>query len=130
MDMEPKDGKGSGDGQRSAKGKRAPSARKRGPKAVKSTEENGATATEREVAPQADPRPAQGGPVVANRGAAEARSPGQRTSGERPADPGDGDGGDPNFGERDADRAADVAADLKSWLDTRREDRDAPREVL
>ena len=121
--MEPKDGKGPGE----APKKRAPSARKRAPKSVKAAEENGATATEREVAPQKEPVPAQTQATV-HRGADESRSPGQRTSGERAADLGNAD--DPNFGDRDADRAADVAADLKSWLDTRREDRDGPREVL
>jgi hypothetical protein len=116
------------DGNDSGKKKRAPSARKRAPKAVNSAEQNGATATEREVAPQAKPQPAQTQPSMADRSVVGARGPGQRTSGERPADIGNDDGGP--FGERDADQAADVAADLKSWLDARREDRDAPREVL
>ena len=120
------DGNDPGDAQ-APKRKRAPSARKRAPKAVQAAEENGATATEREVAPQTQPKPAQTEARV-ERGTDESRSPGQRASGERPADFANPDDG--NFGDRDADRAADVAADLKSWLDTRREDRDGPREVL
>ncbi len=125
--MEPNDGNGPGDKQRSGKKKRAPNARKRAPKSLKDTDENGASPTEREVAPQAEPVPAQTEARV-QRGTDESRSPGQRTSGERPADLGSAD--DDGFGERDADRAVDVAADLKSWMDTRREDRNAPREVL
>jgi hypothetical protein len=125
--MEPNDRNGPGDEQRSAKKKRAPNARKRAPKAVTTAEENGATPTEREVAPQTEPVPAQTQARV-QRGTDESRNPGQRSSGERSADLGSDDGR--NFGDRDANSAADVATDLKSWVDTRREDRDAPREVL
>jgi hypothetical protein len=127
--MEPRDGN-SGDAS-SSKKKRAPSARKRTTKAV-NAEQNGATATERELAPTTEVRPAQDQASVADGSAAATRNPGQRTSGERPADLGSADGNsdEGTFGERDADRAADVAADLKSWMDTRQQDRDAPREVL
>ena len=130
--MEPNDGNGPGD-ERSGKKKRAPSARKRAPKATTSTEQNGATPTEREVAPQAQPKPAQTlpsqtQPNVADRSAVGARSSGQRTSGERTADLGNADGR--NFGDRDADSAANVAADLKSWMDTRRDDHGSRGEVL
>lgn len=118
--MEPNDGS-------APKKKRAPSARKRAPKAVEAAEQNGASATEREVAPETEPVPAQTQAKV-DGGTDESHSPGQRTSGARPADVGNAD--DDNFAERDSDRAADVAADLKSWMDARREDRDAPREVL
>jgi hypothetical protein len=127
MNMEPKDRKGSGDGS-APKGKRAPTARKRTPKSAKTTDQNGATATEREVAPQAQIEPARTQSEVSERSATETR-----TGAASGADQGtaDLDGGDPrNFGDRDADLAADVAADIKSWMDTRREDRDAPREVL
>jgi hypothetical protein len=127
--MEPKDRNGPGDGQRPAKGKRAPNARKRSPKTVQSAEENGATATERELTPRAEVKPAQGGPASAStRPATEGRSPGQSASDERR--PNIGGDGDRNFAERDAERPADVAADIKSWMDTRREDRDTSREVL
>jgi hypothetical protein len=119
------DGKGTGDAP-APKRKRAPTARKRTPKAVQA-EQNGSTATEREVAPQAQPVPAQTQAKV-DRGTDESRNPGQRTSGERPVDVASSDDGD--FAERDADRAADVAADLKSWMDTRREDGEARGEVL
>ena len=127
--MEPRDGN-SGDAP-APKKKRAPSARKRAPKAV-NADQNGASATEREVAPTTEVKPAQDQASVADRSAAAARRPGQRTSGERPADVGSADESSDwgTFGERDADRAADVAADLKSWMDTRQQDRDAPREVL
>src|SRR5688500_8744452 len=110
--MEPRDGN-SGDAP-SSKKKRAPGARKRTPKAV-NAEQNGATATEREVAPTTEVKPAQNQASVADRSEAAARSSGQRTSGERPADLGSADGNsdDGTFGVRDADRAADVAADLK-----------------
>jgi hypothetical protein len=64
-----------------------------------------------------EPKPGQERSGVTDRSAADQR-------------PERADGGEGTFGERDADRAADVAADLKSWLDTRREDRDGPREVL
>ena len=191
--MEPKDGTGPGE---APKKRRAPSARKRTPKAVKAAGENGATATEREVEfrtaydvkevhralrdfsdddlkqipivpegmhleqgatyvdlaeePVAELKVNAG--VIArpgqfyvpksrvpytiwNRLIGEAK-PGQEASGaadrsvadRQPLERGDGD--HRTFGDRDADQAADVAADLKSWLDTRREDRDAPREVL
>jgi hypothetical protein len=107
--MEPRDGKGPGDASAPRK-RRAPSARKRGPKAVNSAEQNGATATEPEVTSQTEATSAQA------------------TPGEQTPDLGDGD--ERGFGDRDAANAANVAADLKSWLDTRREDRDGPREVL
>jgi hypothetical protein len=133
-DMQPNDGNGPGDDRGSAKKKRAPGARKRGAKAAKATEQNGATATEREVAPQAQVKPAQTQSNVADRSVAEARGPGQRTSGERPVDLGTADergyDDERNYGDGDAERAADVAADLKSWLDTRREDRGSRGEVL
>ena len=118
----------SGDEQRAAK-KRAPGARKRTPKAVKSAEENGASPTEREVAPQAQPVPADTHASVAG-GTDESRNPVQRTPGERPADFTNPNDDDHSFGDRDADRAANVAADLKTWLDTRREDREERGEVL
>ncbi len=126
--MESNDGKGPGDSSTPRK-KRAPSARKRTPKAVKAAQQTEPPTTDRELAPQAEAQPAQTEPrEEADRSAVEPRSPGQRTSQERVV-PLDGQG-DESFGVRDADRAADVAADLKSWMDTRREDRDAPREVL
>ena len=125
--MEPRDRKGSGDGS-APKGKRAPTARKRTPKSAKTADQNGATATEREVAPQAQVEPARTPSEVADRSAAEGRTTGASGAEQATADL---DGGDQsNFGDRDADRAADVAADIKSWMDTKREDRDAPREVL
>lgn len=127
MNMEPKDRKGSGDGS-APKGKRAPSARKRTPKSAKAADQNGATATEREVAPQAEIEPTRTQSDVADRSGTETRTAAASGADEGTADL---DGGDQrNFGDRDADRAADVAADIKSWMDTRGEDRDAPREVL
>jgi hypothetical protein len=63
--------------------------------------------------------------TIWNRLIAEAK-PGQELSGV--ADRSGADAGP--VGERDANRAADVAADLKSWMDTRREDGDARGEVL
>ncbi len=63
--------------------------------------------------------------TIWNRLIGEAK-PGQELSGV--ADRSAADAG--AFGERDAHRAADVAADLKSWMDTRREDRDERGEVL
>src|SRR5687768_6000979 len=128
MDMEPKNGDGAGDSS-TPKKKRAPSARKRAPKAVQSAEQGTAAATVREEAPRAEARPAKTEPAEANRSAGETRSPGQqRTSGERLVDLHGSD--ESTFGERDAESPADLAADLKSWMDTRREDRDTRGEVL
>ena len=126
--MDPKDGNGTGDGA-TPKKKRAPSARKRAPKAVKSAEQGTAAETVREEAPRAEVRPAQTEPAEANRSAGETRPSGQqRKSGERVVDLHGSD--ESTFGERDAESPADVAADLKSWMDTRREDRDHRGEVL
>jgi hypothetical protein len=101
---------------------------------VKAAEQNGTTATatptEREVAPETPVQPAQTEPASTGRDPVAARTAGQRTSGERASAIENADERDGSFGERDADRAADIAADLKSWMDTRREDRDQPREVL
>jgi len=124
--MEPRDRKGSGDAS-AAKGKKTANARKRTPKSVKSAEQNGAAATERELAPPAPVEAATGQSDAADRNDAVAAGVASATEQER-ADRGDGD--QRSFGERDADRAADQAADIKSWMDARREDRDAPREVL
>jgi hypothetical protein len=126
--MEPKDGKGAGEEQRTAGRKRAPSARKRTPKSVPADEQSGPAPTERETAPETVARPAQSVAAVASRSATEVREPGQRTSDEPTADVGAADERD--YGEPDSARAADVAADLKSWMDARREDRDGGREVL
>ncbi|MFN2563515.1 MAG: hypothetical protein ABR499_00720 [Gemmatimonadaceae bacterium] len=73
-------------------------------------------------------KPGQEASGAADRSVAEISTAGQ-AMGDRPAAGAD-TGGDGGYGNRDADRAAQVAADLKSWLDTRNEDRDAPREVL
>jgi hypothetical protein len=125
--MEPKNGDGAGDSP-TPKRKRAPSARKRAPKAVKSAEQGTAAETVREEAPRGEVRPAKTEPAEANRSAGEARPSQPRTSGERVVDLRGSD--ESTFGERDAESPADLAADLKSWMDTRREDKDAPREVL
>jgi hypothetical protein len=183
--MEPRDGNGPGDG-RPARKKRAPSARKRPPKAVRAAEENGATETERDIRLRTaydvkDVHRALSGfsdddlkqiPIVPegthleqgatyidlaeepvtevkvnagvvtragqfyvpknrvpytiwNRLIGEAK-PGQELSGVADRSAADAD----TFGERDANHAADVAADLKSWMDTRHEDRDGRGEVL
>jgi hypothetical protein len=96
---------------------------------VQSAEQGAATTTDREEAPRAEVRPAQTEPAEANRSGAETRTTGQqRASGERVVDLQGSD--ESTFGERDAESPADLAADLKSWMDTRREDRDSPREVL
>lgn len=126
--MDSKNGSGAGDSQ-TPKKKRAPSARKRTPKTVKSAEQGTAAATVREEAPRAEVRPAQTEPAEANRSGAETRNTGQqRPSGERVVDLQGSD--ESTFGERDAESPADVAADLKSWMDTRREDREHRGEVL
>ena len=126
--MEPKNGDGAGDSP-TPKKKRAPSARKRTPKAVSSAEQGSAAATVREEAPRAEVRPAKTEPAEANRGAGEAPTSGQqRKSGERVVDLHGSD--ESTFGERDAESPADLAADLKSWMDTRREDREHRGEVL
>jgi hypothetical protein len=65
---------------------------------------------------------------VADRGVADMSTAGQ-AMGDQPAAAAD-TGGDGGYGNRDADRAARVAADLKSWMDSRHDDRDEPREVL
>ncbi len=62
-------------------------------------------------------KPGQERSGVADRSAADQRPPERADSDERPF-------------ERDSERPADVAAGLKAWMDTRREDRDGPREVL
>jgi hypothetical protein len=128
MDMEPKNGNGAGDGSTPRK-KRAPSARKRAPKAVKSAEQDTAAATVREEAPRAEATPAKTEAAEANRSDGGTRPSGQqRASGERLVDLRGSD--ESTFGERDAESPADLAADLKSWMDTRREDRDTRGEVL
>jgi hypothetical protein len=128
MDMEPKNGDGAGDNQ-TPKKKRAPTARKRAPKAVKSAEQGTEAATVREEAPRAEVRPAKTEPAETNRSGAATRNTGQqRPSGERVVDLQGSD--ESTFGERDAESPADLAADLKSWMDTRREDRDTRGEVL
>jgi hypothetical protein len=110
-DMEPKDRNGAGDGQRPGRKKGAPSARKRAPKEVKATEQSVPT-TASELAPQSKPQPAQTQP---------SREPvGARTDDVGRRDDGTVDEG--NFGERDAESPANVAADIKSWMDARRED--------
>ena len=74
-------------------------------------------------------KPGQEVSGVSDRTVAEVRASTQAVMGDQPA--ADGDiGGDAGYGDYDAERAASLAADLKSWLDTRREDRDEPREVL
>lgn len=129
--MEPKDGN-AGDGptpkkKRASSTKRASSARKGAAKTLRSTEQETA-ATVREEAPQATAKPAHTHPTEPSRSSADTRGAQPRTSGERRVDlEGEHDN---SFGDRDADRAADVAADLKSWMDTRREDRDHRGEVL
>ena len=75
-----------------------------------------------------DAKPGQELSGAADRSAADLSTAGH-AMGDQPAARGD-EGGDGGYGNRDADRAAQVAADLKSWLDTRKEDRDQPREVL
>jgi hypothetical protein len=76
-------------------------------------------------------KPGQEASGASDRSVADLSTAGQ-AMGDQPAAPGDagGDGGSGDYGNRDADRAASIAADLKSWMDTRREDRDHPREVL
>jgi hypothetical protein len=68
-----------------------------------------------------EPKPGQEVSGATDRSAADTSTAG----GDQPSPQGDGD-----YAHRDAAHAAQSAADLKSWLDTRREDRDGPREVL
>jgi len=75
-----------------------------------------------------DAKPGQEASGAADRSVADLSTAGQ-AMGDKPAAAGD-TGGDGGYGNRDADRAAQVAADLKSWMDSREEDRDQPREVL
>ena len=135
--MEPRDGNGTGDSlppkkNRAPSAKRAPGARKRSTKTVKSAEQSAETqdtaaTTVREEAPQGAPVPARTEPTEANRSNADSHKAQQRKSGERAVDLESAHDG--TFGERDADRAADYAADLKSWMDAR-DDRDHRGEVL
>ena len=147
--MEPNDENGPGDEQRPAKAtrKRAPSARKRPPKAVRAAE-----AEQQEQGSRPDEQQRNGaGSAAAARDATETQqgdgqSPGAEPTGasdriaadlstagasmgDQPAARGD-TGGDGGYRLRDAERAAESAADLKSWIDTKPEDREAPREVL
>jgi hypothetical protein len=118
--MESNDGKGPGDAPGQKKNKRTPSARKRAPKAAKA-EQNGTGLADRE------PREA---PPAQDQADGTERSPREtNVSTPRAADQADsGDHGD--FSNGDAERAADLAADLKSWMDTRQEDRGVRGEVL
>ena len=114
------DGRGPGDSP-APKKKRAPTARKRTPKTASAAEESAATVAE---------RPNVGGSKRADEQAdGSERSPKDAgISTPRAAD--QADSGDERFGQAQAEGAAAVANDLKSWMDARREDRDEPREVL
>jgi hypothetical protein len=115
------DGRGAGDSP-APKKKRAPTARKRTAKSANAAEESAATVAE------------PGHPAGRSRRSDEQADGSERSpkdagiSTPRAAD--QADSGDERFGQTQAEGAAVVANDLKSWMDARREDRDAPREVL
>jgi hypothetical protein len=117
--MDTNDRKGPGD---ASKKKRAPTARKRAPKGAQAAEQNRTVVDEREVGVGQPPK-AQDQADGSERVAREAGISTPRAADQ--ADPGNDGGANP-----DANRAADLAADLKSWMDARRGDREEPREVL
>jgi hypothetical protein len=76
-------------------------------------------------------KPGQEASGARDRSVADLSTAGQ-AMGDQPAAPDDtgGDAGHRDDGNRDADRAATLAADIKTWMDARQEDRDHAREVL